>query len=255
MPNDRAFTVDLTGDMTNTMYDQFSYDNDTTDLDVTDTHGLLEISGNATAQEYMNLLSTVHYSNTLPEPNDLYQERSITVTIREDDQFYMANITVNLIPVNDPAQFNFNNRTIYFDEATREDPVMLFKPTDKIIDPDQDGGNLSYATLTLYGPTVHEGDMISIDSISAGSLLNYSNETHINISGIAPIREYLSILRTATFVNRRVDSPSTPRRVIVNTFDGIEDSLGPNIYININTTDDPPLCFIGGNIVSYKFIP
>ena len=254
MPNDCAFTVDLTGDMTNTVNDQFSYDNDVTDLDITDTHGLLEISGNATAQEYMNFLSTVHYLNTLSEPNDLFQERNIIVTIREDDQFYVANITVNLIPVNDPAQFNFSNKTIYFDEATR-DPVMLFEPTDEIIDPDQDEDNLSYATLTLW-PIVHEGDMISIDSISAGSLLNFdSNGTRINISGIAPIGEYESILRTATFVNRRVDSPSTPRQVIVNTFDGIEDSLGPNIYININTTDDPPLCFIGGNIVSYKFMP
>ena len=242
--------------MTNTVNDQFSYDNNITNLNITDTHGLLEISRNAAAREYMNLLSTVHYSNTLSEPNNLYQERNIIVTIREDDQFYVANITVNLIPVNDPAQFNFSNKTIYFDEATREDPVMLFEPTDGIIDPDQDGGNLNYATLTLYGPTVHEGDMISIDTISAGSSLNFdSNRTHINISGIAPIREYESILRTATFVNRRVDSPSTPRRIIINTFDGIENSLGPDIYIYINTTDDPPLCFIGGNIVSYKFMP
>ena len=241
------------GDVNSTMYDWFMYDS-ATNLTVSNTSGLLEISGSATAQEYIELLSTVRYFNTLKEPNVMYQERNITVTIREDNQSSVAYIIVKLIPINDPAQFNFSNRTITFYEANRE-PVMLFEQSDIIVDPDNpDGGNLTYATLTLW-PVVHERDTLSIDSINTqSSLVINSNRTHINISGEASISEYEVILKTATFVNRRFDSPPTPRGVIVNTFDGEDNSIGPEITIMINTTDDPPLCFFGGNIVSDMLI-
>jgi len=232
------------------MYDWFSYNSSSSiNLDVDSTCGMLEINGTATHQEYMDLLSTVRYLNSLEEPTIEYQEREITVTVRENDQYSMAYIVVELIPVNDPAQFNFTNITITFNEANRE-PVMLFKSTDIIVDPDQDGGNLSYATLKLW-TFVHEADILSIGSISSGSSLNVeSNRTHVNISGVAPIKEYEDILKTATFVNKCFDIPSTPRHVIVNTFDGKENSIGPNITIKINPFDDPPLCFFGENIVS-----
>ena len=236
-----------TGDVTNTMYDWFYY-NTTDHLDVKNTSGLLEISGTATAQEYTRLLSTVRYFNTLEEPNSLYQERNITVTIREYNQSYTAYIMIELVAVNDPAQFNFTDRIIIFYEETR-DPVVLFEPTDTIADPDQ--GYLSYATLTLW-PVVHEGDTLSISNTNSALTIN-SNGTHINISGVANITVYQDILRTATFVNRRVDSPPEQRQVIVNTFDGQDISMGPVIYININTIDDPPLCFFGGNVVSDIF--
>ena len=234
--------------MSNIMYDWFSYNN-LTNLDIYNTYGLLEISGNDTAQEYMRLLSTVSYFNTLQEPNLMYEERYITVTIREHNQSYTANIIVKLIAVNDPAQFNFSNKTVTFYEATR-DPVRLFEPNDVIVDPDR--SNLTYVTLTLWPE--HDGDTLSISSVNTGPpFISNINRTHINISGVADITEYQDILQTATFVNGRVDSPPTPRRVIVNIFDGEDNSNGPEIYININTTDDPPLCFFGGNIVSYKF--
>lgn len=239
------------GDMNSTMYDWFVYDNTTTSLIVDNMPGLLEIWGPATAQEYIELLSTVRYLNELEEPNVMYQERNIAVTIGEGNQFSVAYIVVELIPLNDPAQFNFPNRTITFYEANR-DPVMLFEPSDTIIDPDnpdQDTAHLTYATLTLW-PVVHERDTLSVNINSQSSLMIYNNRTHINISGVAPISEYVNILRTATFVNRRFDSPPTPRHVIVNTFDGEDNSIGPEITIMINTTDDPPLCFFEGNIVS-----
>ena len=234
--------------MNGTMYDWFVYDS-STNLTVNNTSGLLEISGSAAAQEYLELLSTIRYFNTLKEPNIMYEKRNITITIREDYQSSMAYIVVELIPTNDPAQFNFSNRTIVFYEANR-DPVMLFEPSDVIVDPDQDSDNLTYATLTLW-PVRHEGDTLSIGSVNTPSLLMInSNRTHIKIHGEAPIEEYENILRTATFVNRRFDSPPTSRRVIVNTFDGEDNSIGPEITIMINITDDPPLCFFDGNIVS-----
>lgn len=239
-----------TGNVTNTMYDQFSYGNNTGRLVVKNTSGLLEISGTATAQEYERLLSTVRYLNTHDEPNLMYQERNVTVTIREYNQSYTAYIMIELIPVNDPAQFIFTERPriVTFYEETR-DPVLLFEPTDIIVDPDQN--YLSYATLTLW-PVVHEGDTLSISNTNS-ALDVYSNRTHINVTGVAYITEYQDILRTATFVNRRVDSPDQQRQVVVNTFDGQDDSMGPRIYINISTADDPPLCFFGGNVVSDIF--
>ena len=234
-----------------TTYDWFTYNaTKPTNLTVSNTHGLLEISGNATSQEYIDLLSTVYYSNKLEEPNEMYEERNITVTIYENNQSSMAYIIVELIPRNDPARFNFStNRTIIFDETNRE-PVMLFKPTDTIVDPDQDGGNLTYATLKLW-TEVHEGDTLSITMPDRSSLSVYNNRTYVNISGVAPISDYEMILKTATFVNRRFDSPPDPRFIIINTFDGNEDSLGPNITVNISTTDDPPVCFFGRNSVSF----
>ena len=242
-------TPHCAGNMSNIMYDWFSYNN-TTNLDINNASGLLEISGTNTTQEYMRLLSTVSYVNTLEEPNLMYQERYITVTIREHNQSYTANIIVELIAVNDPAQFNFLNKTVTFDEATR-DPVRLFKPNDVIVDPDQD--YLSYVTLTLWPE--HDRDELSISDMNTGPpFISNMNRTHINISGVADITEYQVILQTATFVNTRVDSPPSTRRVIVNIFDGQNNSNGSEIHININATDDPPLCFFGGNIVSYKFM-
>ena len=248
-------TPHCAGNMSNIMFDWFSYNN-TTNLDINNTYGLLEISvtdtdtdtGTDTAQEYMRLLSTVSYNNTLEEPNLMYEQRYITVTVREHNQSYTANIIVKLIAVNDPARFNFSNKTVTFDEATRN-PVRLFEPNDVIVDPDQ--SNLTYATLTLWPE--HDGDTLSISSVNTGPpFISNINRTHINVSGVANITKYQDILQTATFVNRRVDSPPTTRRVIVNIFDGQNNSNGPEIYINISTTDDPPLCFFGGNIVSYK---
>ena len=232
--------------MNNTLYDWFM-SNSTTNLTI-NTSGLLEISGSADSQEYMKFLSTVHYFNQLEEPYSMYQRRNITVTIREGNQHSVAYIVVKIIPENDPAQFNFTNKTIVFYEVTRE-PVMLFELNDVIIDPDEDAGNLTFATLTLW-PIVHEGDTISINSIKEGSPLDiYCNGTYINISGAANIIVYQNILRTVAFVNKRFDSPSTPRQVIVNTFDGMDDGIAM-INIMINATDDLPVCFFGENIVS-----
>ena len=233
--------------MNNTLYDWFMYDY-ATNFTINNTPGLLEVSGSADSEEYKEFLSSVRYFNKLDEPYSMYQRRNITVTIREDNQSSVAYIVVKLIPVNDPAQFNFSNKTIVFYEDTRE-PVLLFDSTDVINDPDEDAGNLTNATLTLW-PIEHEGDTLSINSTEKGSPLDiYCNGTYIHISGVANITVYEDILRTATFVNRRFDSPSTLRQVIVNTFDGIDDGIA-TISIMINITDDLPVCFFGRNIVS-----
>ena len=230
--------------------DQFEYVNNNTDLIVTSIGGLLEINGSATIEEYLIVLSTVQYFNTLDEPNIAYPERNITVTIREDLQYSDSYITVQLVPVNDPAQYNFPNRTIIFNESTRN-PVLLFDPSYVIEDSDPDGGTLTYATLSLW-PIVHENDTIMITD--NGGLSVDGNQTYINVSGVADFSTYERVLRTATFVNMFLDpDPSIQRQVIVNTFDGRNNSNGPTIFINISAFDDPPYCFYNGNLVcSYK---
>jgi len=227
--------------------DQFDYMDNSNNLNVYSMGGLLEINGTATAEEYMNFLSTVRYSNLLDEPNNAYQERNITVTISEYTQSSVSHILIELIAVNDPAQFNFHNRTVTFNESTRE-PVALFKFTDIIEDPDRDGGTLIYATLSLW-PIVHEGDTIMVTE--NGGLNISTNGTYINVSGEAYFSSYEQVLKTATFINTFLDpSPSVQRQVIVNTFDGSDDSDGPTIFINISAFDDPPYCFFNGNLVS-----
>ena len=226
--------------------DQFAYDNNT-DFNVTSDGGLLEIVDTATAEEFLGFLSTVQYFNTLEEPNNAYQKRNINITIREYNRYSESYIVVELIPVNDPARFNFPDRTVTFDESTRN-PVMLFESTDTIVDPDRDSGTLTYATLSLW-PVVHEVDTIMITD--NGELNIYYNGTYINVSGVADFSTYERVLQTVTFVNTFLDpNPSVLRQVIVNTFDGMDDSNGPTIFINISTFDDPPYCFFNGNLVS-----
>jgi len=221
--------------------------NYSTNLSINGSDGLLEIIGRATAEEYVDFLSTVQYSNMLEEPNNAYQQRNITVTIREYYQFSESYVLVELIPVNDPAQFNFSNRTVIFNESTR-DPVLLFESIDTIEDPDPDSGTLTYATLSLW-PIVHVGDTIMITD--NGELNIYSDGTYINVSGEADFSTYEQVLKTATFVNTFLDpNPSVQRQVIVNTFDGNDNSNGPTIFINISAFDDPPYCFFNDNLVS-----
>jgi len=226
--------------------------NSSTNLSVNSTGGLLEIGGRATAEEYMDFLSTVQYFNALDEPNNAYQERSITVTISEDDdQSSESYILVNLISVNDPAQFNFAERTITFDESARM-PINLFEDSNTIEDPDKDGGTLTYATLSLQ-PIIHEGDIIMVTD-NEGLVVD-GNETYINVSGVANLEIYERVLKSVTFVNTFLDpNPDELREVLINTYDGKDDSDGPTIFINISAFDDPPHCFFNDDLVSKIYV-
>ena len=203
---------------------------------------VINVTGNASVEHYINLLSQVTFVSTAGEPGNT--SRTVVFELVDDRGFSVsAQCVVTIVPTNDPAVFNFNGSVVTFDERTGT-PVNLFQSSDSLSDPD--GDSLLWTTLEIR-PSIDEMDVLSVDLGTSGLVYelstNTDNNTVLNITGYANFSVYESVLRTITFSNPSPGLSQSSRTIHVVTFDGKTESPPTLITIFIDGFDDSPVCY------------
>ena len=194
------------------------------------------------------MLAEVFFQNLAEEPGD--GERSVTFFITDGEFNDTSTTTVQIRATNDPALFSFSEKSLTFFEQTR-DPVSLFGPEDTLSD--ADGTNILQWMTIAIAPNIDSMDIL--DASSSNDRLNVAlftsalgNVYRLNISGEANFSVYEEVLSTVTFSNDFPGINDSTRNIEVITFDGLNESPLHLIFLSINTTDDPPVCYFGSRV-------
>ena len=220
---------------------------DLTPLDINLTDTEITVTGVASVENYVELLSSVMFVNTADEPGRT--NRTVVFEVTDDRDFPIdATVLVEIIPTNDPAIFNFNERIVTFDEMSGT-PVNLFGPNDTLIDPD--GNTLAWLTVEIR-PSIDQMDILSVDVGTSGltSELSTNSDSNIvlTITGIASFSVYSTVLQSLTFDNQSPGLSLENRTIHIVTFDGETESPPTLITVTIDAFDDIPVCYFNSQV-------
>ena len=207
------------------------------------------LNGSVNQQNYAEVLREVMYDNTAEEPGDV--TRVVMTTIKDEEgNSITAYITINIIPTNDPAFIFDGTRTLTFNEQTRM-PLSLFNMADTISD--TDGDSLAWVYITITNDTAGTYDMLAADVGSTSLRINMVSATTLNITGIASFSVYEAVLQTVTFSNIFPGLQTNTRTINIQTFDGQGPPGNQTIEINIDPSNDPPICYFN-QVVSLLYV-
>ena len=202
----------------------------------------ITITGEESVGYYANLLSNVMFANHADEPG--MTNRTVVFELVDDRGFSVsAQTIVRIIPTNDPAQLNFNERVALFDEMSQT-PVNLFLSTDFLADPD--GNTLTWAVVEIR-PAIDEMDILSVDVGTSGLEISSGNAM-LNISGYANFSVYEAVLRSLTFHNPSPALNLSNRTILITLFDGETESPSTFITVVIDAFDDGPVCYFNSMV-------
>ena len=208
---------------------------------ITNRH--ITINGPIVDSTLTEILQTVQYINSDEEPDP--QDRLVIFTVDDGMAVVSANVTINIVTVNDqPPVIDLNvtdpntvNSQVTFVEGSLS--VLVFGTTINITDEDADGNTLDYIDLTLTGP------LDATESITAtpNSLVRVSSSgpTMLRLVGPAPHIDFVNTLSSMSYQNTG-NNPRQPlqRTVEVTANDGKFNSTAMGIII-IEAVNDQPL--------------
>ena len=206
--------------------------------------GTLLLSGIAPQRVYEAVCREVYYINTADEPGRI--QRTVELTLMDETLNSSAFTTIEIIPTNDPAFFNFTSLELIFNESTRM-PINVFSQDDNVL-VDPDGNMLQWITIGIVSPN-DPNDTLVADVQGTGLEVNGYGGRILNISGRGSFMDYERVLNTVTYNNLFPDMDTTERMVHVFTFDGMTLSFVHNITITVIPYDDPPFCFFDNTLV------
>ena len=206
---------------------------------VSDRH--ISINGPIADTTLSEILKTVQYINNDAEPDP--EDRMVIFTIYDGIAVVSANVTINIVTVNDqPPVVDLNvtdsntvNSQITFTEGSSS--VLVFGTTINITD--EDSNTLDYIDLELSGPL----DATANITATPNGLVMVSSfgPTMIRLMGPAPHTDFLNTLASVYYHNIG-NNPRKPlqRTVGVIANDGIFNATAMGIII-IEAVNDPPV--------------
>ena len=198
------------------------------------------ISGLATADDYMALLSLIFYNNTFPNPERATATINFTVSdnLMMNYEYDSAITLVHIIPTINYAFLVFNaSQNVTYTKAFPPSPVPLFMGLSNITDPDP-AALLQWITITISNPST--SDVLIVTATLPGLMVAMTTNTSLNISGPANLTTYIKALQNVKYSNSYVALQSGQRTINVVTFDGTMQSPQQNVTISVNA---PPICY------------
>ncbi|HEX2394134.1 MAG TPA: Ig-like domain-containing protein, partial [Bacteroidales bacterium] len=210
--------------------------------------GRLTLTGNTNPANYQNALRLVAYHNTSLNPATTAR----TVTFTVNDGVVTSNQQLRSITIN-PA----NSAPVLTDPTVT--PVNFTEDagavqlTNTITITDDDNTTIAGALVKITTGLVSTEDNLSFVSTGGinGSYNTGSGE--LNLTGIASLSNYRTVLRSVTYSNSS-DVPNTSNRLISFTVtDGSSISNSINKTVTVSAANDPPvLSAIESTAVSYS---
>ena len=178
---------------------------------------MLQYTGNASIQEYEELLRSVVYQDNADEPvpvtsliefviashrNTSTSSFSLSVTVINDNPPYL---TLDRTNSSHPGDLSDVVEGSYFTTFVEEgDPVSITSPYLEITDTDSGIKMLSFAVVCIKGRVDNELLNVNVNLTDNIQLSADSNNTWLNLTGTASVEEYENVLRSIRYFNVNV---------------------------------------------------
>ncbi|MBF0422089.1 MAG: cadherin domain-containing protein [Magnetococcales bacterium] len=205
--------------------------------------GILSLKGTATVAEYQAALRTVTYTSTSHNPASV--DRKIAFTVHDGKNSSDAvTYSVTVVPVNTPPVLTAGGSLNY----TEKDPATPFDITFTITDPDNT--TLSGATVTItsgYQKESKDYDVLGFTNSGAISG-NWNAVTgQLTLTGVASVANYVSALRSITFVHVGYNPSAINRIITTSVSDGTFSSAAATSTVYVTPVNDAPVVTSGAS--------
>ena len=200
-------------------------------------------SNGASAQEFLDALKAIKYSNEEENPSNEVRVIQFTVYDYEDvhTNIPLANATITITPANDPPVLSIDITSVEFSEEKGQ-VVLLEDAVITITDPDDT--SMSKVTVELLDRVNNGDEVLSLDPGSSGLAAAYDNDSGIlTIAGDGSIDTYISVLKDIVYSNTNTNPTSQDREIhirVVDASDGVSVSY-ESVKIEIEEYNDPPV--------------
>ena len=238
-------------------------------IEVSYSNGTLLLQGPATISNFVEILLTVEYNNTLSHPGNPSANTRIIDIIANDGLnnsfsatvflYFMAVNNLPILDINGKATQGSDFYTIFFEE---QGPVLAVAPDTSLIDVDNE--TLEYIKVMVQNPLDDQNEKLWVENVTEYIIFSddhydvwefrpvqdydYATGT-LTISGLDSVYEYQQVLRTLKYDNT-ADEPNTETRVLLfSVSDGISVRKGVRASIEIVAINDSP--YVNQSVVLY----
>ena len=249
-------------------YESLSANNSDTNLTISYSNSTLLIQGPGSVSDFVSVLLTVSYNNSLSHPGSPSDDtRVIDFIVNDGLNVSSAPVYLSFTAVNNRPILDLNGNDTGFDFRTRfyeeEGPVAAVDQDMILIDIDND--TLEYIMVVISNPLdgFHErlwvrnvteyignpfGLHYSVWNFRPKQYYNYTNST-LFITGLESVYEYQQVLKTLRY-NNSADEPQNETRVLsFFVSDGLSIRSGVRTNIDIININDSP--YINQSVIPY----
>ena len=238
-----------------------SADSSNSSIVVTYTGYVLLLQGPATVDEFIEVLKTVTYNNTLSDPGDPTDSTRIIEIVANDGLddsftasvflFFMAINNKPILDVNGKDRSGFNFATMFYEE---QGPIQVVAEDTILIDIDND--TLEYMQIYIENPLDGSYERLWVENVTEyigkpsdahysvwnfwpQQFYNYSDSSLI-VTGLDTVYEYQQVLRTLKYNNKADEPNNEMRRLLFIVSDGLSLTSGVTTTIEMISVNDSP---------------
>ncbi|REJ85500.1 MAG: tandem-95 repeat protein [Acidobacteria bacterium] len=210
-------------------------------LSVVPGPGSLSINGSGSVAAYQSCLASVSYDNSSQDPGATARVVSFVVSDGTSSSAAVTR-TVDVTPVNDPPLVATTGGVTSFTEdlgAVAVDAALSVS--------DPDNASLASATVTIVAAPDGAAESLAVSAACPGLLVVTGNP--LSVSGVAPVVDYQSCLRSVTYENASQNPDATARTVRFVVTDGADPSSAGDRAVSVTPVNDPPIA--GADVADY----
>jgi hypothetical protein len=213
--------------------------------------GVLNLSGSDSDTNYQQLLRTIKYNNTSPDPDNT--PRTVTFVITDGTDVSNTPVsTINVALFNNVPVLDLNGPAPGSDYTTTftedEGPVPVVDPIALRLT-DVDDSLLISATVTLANRPDGAAEMLAADAAGTAITATYSLDTgSLTLTGTDTISNYQQILRTVTYNNSSQDPTPVDRTIVFVAHSATNHSSPVTSTVAVNAVNDAPLLDLNGPV-------
>ena len=183
--------------------------------------GVLTLLGTALVADYQTAVRSVTYENTSEDPSSMGREISVTVNDGTDNS-NTGTRTIQVVPVNDQPTLASTNDGTSLASTENDAPAIL---NNNFTMNDLDNTAMVSARVRFVNSTFVLGEDVLEFIDQNGILGSYdANTGTLNLTGTAPIADYITALESVTYENTSDDPDNLLREIDFQVDDGIDNS-------------------------------
>lgn len=203
--------------------------------------GILTLSGTDSLAVYQQVLSSLRYNHSNPNPTA--GDREIEVVVSDGSTTSApATATVTVVPVNDPPNLDLNGSdtgTGFLSTYNQgDDPVVIVSPDTFVTD--VDNTTMMSATATINDLRDGASEVLDVDRTNTNLAIAYANGV-LTITGEDTIAAYEEVIRSLTYENTDDLPTEGARNIQIRVNDGTDDSPPRLALVTVVATNSPPV--------------
>ena len=202
------------------------------------SNGILSLYGEASVEEYQNLVRNLSYVNTNPEPTE--GTRRIVLNISDGEAVGIGVVVVNVQQINDPPELNATDLTSVFVEEGG--PVAVITA---VTITDEDNTIFSGITIIISGAedgTAEEILIPPLTSVNSSVTLimptTLQYEIFFEPRSLGTLVNYMDLLEAIAYSNTAEEPSTSTRNIIISISDGSNTSNTVSASISISLIND-----------------